>query len=167
MMRDSVKNGYLKFENNIFEIKNLKTDFILIKDWNDNKDFDTVFYKNNIFKMDGNVNLALPRSKYTYINNQLQGKGTFQYNESSSLRSDITLNKISSQNTVSNYSYSKKAPFHIKNNGVQCIKANSNSSDKINLMDIRLNDLYYNNSLKNKPIEIYITTELLLKMEKK
>lgn len=160
ILRDSVKNGYLKFVDNYTKIVNLETDLYFTKDYNDNKWFKEVTYKNNIFELNGNISLALPRSLNTYTENTLRGKGCIFYNEMSTANLGITLNQITATNYIHDYYASSDAPYHIKSNGTFKIKSDNNISDLINLMDIRLNDLYYNKALKTTPIIVEINIKL-------
>ncbi len=160
ILRDSVKNGYLNFVDNYTKIVNLETDLYFTKDYNDNKWFKEVNYKNNIFELSGNISLALPRSLKTYTENTLSGKGCIFYNEMSTANLDITLNQITATNYIHDYYASSDAPFHIKSNGTYKIKSDNNISDFINLMDIRLNDLYYNKAIKTTPIIVDINVKL-------
>ncbi|MBK8547857.1 MAG: hypothetical protein IPL63_10905 [Saprospiraceae bacterium] len=164
VLRDKTKAGNLVFENNKIEIKkSASSRFLFTKDVNDNKEFSNVTYKNNIFQFDGEVSLAMPRSKEMFASNQLIGTGNISYNESTTNSPEITIQKMNVIQKITNYKAGENSPIHIKVSGIAKIVSENNQDSVINLMNIRFQDLYTNHSLKSSPVILNFTGNYIQK----
>jgi hypothetical protein len=164
VIRDKTQNGNLIFENNEIEINESASDrFLFIKDVNDNKDFSLVSYNNNIFRFDGEVSIAMPRTKVLTVTNQLAGEGYFSYNEATTNSSEITIQSMNVIQKIYSYKAGEIPPFHIKMAGSATISADKNQDSVIHLMNIRFQDLYTNQGLKKSPVIVNVTGEYIQK----
>ncbi len=157
VLRDKTKAGNLIFENNDIEIKiSASPQFLFTKDVNDNKEYLNVTYRNNIFRFNGEVSLAMPKSKEMFASNQLIGTGNISYNESTTNSPEITIQKMNLTQKITNYKAGANSPIHIKMSGIAKVVAENNQDSVINLLNIRFQDLFANQSLKMSPIVINI-----------
>ncbi len=168
LFRDKTFKGNLQFNDNIISV--LQSDSPVLsftKDVNDNKDYDYISYKNNKFIFNGDVSLALPRSKSIESVNRLNGKGSISYNETTTNNPQRTINNLNSTLVTELYNASLNALIHPKFTGTTTIIAENNADTIINVMNIRFQDVYSNVDLKSGPILIDIDALYTLKDKSK
>lgn len=162
-----IKNGNIAIEDNEVFVKNMDGKiFYFTFNQNDNKQYKKVSYQNNTFMINGIVSLFYPRADLLICKNELKGKGSFIFNEASSLKKNRTIKELRSEQLVKEYYSGYAAPYHLKNFGTSVIKAEQNKDDRAMILQIGLNDLYYYNEKDKLPISLEVEA-LLTTRDKK
>ena len=168
LFRDKTFNGKIVFKDNRISVNNSEKSILFFtKDVNDNKAYDYIGYLNNVFNFNGDISLALPRSKSIDNSNKLNGIGTVTYNEATTNRPERTIGGLNANALIENYKSSVNPLIHPKFNGSTTLIAENNLDTIINLMNIRFQDVYSNADLKSNPVLIEIDVDFDLKNKTK
>lgn len=166
-MREPIVNGHMLIERNLIRIQSMggKT-FYFTNDINDNKNYQEVIYKDNVFEVNGTVSLAYPRSVKLISKNELIGKGSITYNGASTSKKNRVIELMESEQLVKEYYSTTAGPYHLKNFGLSKIVAKKNKDCQINILQVLFNDLYFYNDIDHLPVTLEIEVKLVTNSDK-
>jgi hypothetical protein len=155
--RNPIKKGTFAFNNNSVIIKeSAGGPFYLTVNRDDNKDFQSISYQNNIFNIPTDMGIDIGRTPEFIANNSTTGQGSLFFSHPTTLSKNTFVSnmKISqSSESISNHS---KGLLNIRAHGILSFRVKRPTSDQMTLMNITLPDFHYYEDRDSLPISLHI-----------
>ncbi len=155
--RTALKKATMEIERNQIRIGSMDSSVVrFMYNINDDKDYEHVIYRDNIFITDGVVSLDYPRSKRLLSSNTMAGKGSITFTQAPTARKNRSIEQLEATQQISRYTDNAGGITFLKNFGTSTIQVDTNLSETVNLLRITFNDLYHYNDHDELPVLVTI-----------
>ncbi len=155
--RSPLKNAVMEIERNRISVGSMDSTILFFTyNINDDKEYDRVIYRDNIFKLDGVVSLDYPQAKTLISENSIEGKGSLTFTQAATAKKNRTIGEMRSVQKIESYADNPNGIIFLKNYGTASIKVEENTTESANLVRVTFNDLYHYNDQDQLPILLTI-----------
>lgn len=156
-LRSPIKNGHLEFRDNLFEVKSADgSPFYLTHNLNDDKSYNAVIYKNNVFDLPGPIALDILRTDMLLSENVARGKAFVLFRHPTTLNRDAFTRQQSISETVQTANSSRDGIINIRSHGKTVFLVKNPTSDEMTLMNMRFSDYQYYEENDSLPISLHL-----------
>lgn len=156
-LRSPVKNGHLEFRDNLFEVKSADgSPFYLTHNMNDDKSFNAVIYKNNVFDLPGSIALDILRTDMLLSENVARGKASILFRHPTTLGRDAFTRQQYISETMQTANSSREGIINIRSHGKTSFVVKNPLSDEMTLMNMRFSDYQYYEENDSLPISLHL-----------